>query len=46
MSAVDAAEARIEREVRAAAKLKLTKQGLTDDLLTGRVRVSAGEAGT
>ncbi len=39
-------QSRIEIAREESAKLRLLKQGLMDDLLTGRVRVSAGEGAT
>lgn len=44
VSAVDAAEDRIQKELGAAEKLKLAKLGLMEDLLTGRVRASRSTA--
>ncbi len=41
--AVDSADARINAEQETLAKLRLLKQGLMDDLLTGRVRVAVDE---
>lgn len=40
VTVVDGYESRIQAELRQASKLRLLKQGLMDDLLTGRVRVT------
>lgn len=43
--AIDTARSQLRSTVESCAKLRQQKQGLMQDLLTGRVRVKVGEAG-